>query len=128
MRRIFHETGKVFLSVLFAGVLHFIWVAIFIMSVNKVGTIVKGALWILAPVVTATGFTMGLVVGERLLGSTKEPFFRVYIWPLAGCAIGAAAVFWFGPMLVGFGMFLVGTASVVLRQVLLPDQTDSNSA
>ncbi|MBM3333111.1 hypothetical protein FJY63_00455 [Candidatus Sumerlaeota bacterium] len=115
MRRIFHEARKVFLSIFFAGMLHFAWVAIFIMSAGKVGALVKGLLWIIAPVVTAAGFTVGLVVGERLLGLTKGPFLRVFLWPLIGCAVGAAAVFWFGPMFIGFGMFLVGTASVVLR-------------
>jgi hypothetical protein len=41
------------------------------------------------------------------------------IWPLIGCSLGAAAVFWFGPMLIVFGMFVAGTASVVVREVLL---------
>ena len=122
MRGVFHQAAKVSLSVIFAGVLYFVWMGVFIISADKVGTLVKGILWILAPVVTATGFTIGLVVAERLLGSTREPLIRVFLWPLTGCAIGAAAVFWFGPMLIVFGMFPVGIASVVLRQVLLRDQ------
>ena len=37
----------------------------------------------------------------------------------ACCSLGAAAVFWFVPMLIGFGMCIGGTASVVLREVKL---------
>jgi hypothetical protein len=33
--------------------------------------------------------------------------------------MGAAAVFWFGPMLIVFGMFAAGMASLVLREVIL---------
>ncbi len=46
-------------------------------------------------------------------------FFQIYIWPLIGCSIGAGAVYWFGPMLIVFGMFVVGTASVALREMVL---------
>jgi hypothetical protein len=46
-------------------------------------------------------------------------FIHIYRWPLVGCAIGAGVVYWFGPMLVVFGMLAAGTASVVLREVSL---------
>lgn len=35
----------------------------------------------------------------------------------AGCAIGGGIVWGFGPMLIVFGMFAIGTLSVVLHEV-----------
>ena len=105
-------------SILCAGILYFLWMGIFLVLSDRAGVAVRGILWLLAPVVTAAGFAVGLAVSERLLGSVKVSFPRVFTWPLGGCVLGAAAVYWHGPMLIVFGMFLCGTASVVLRQVL----------
>ena len=105
-------------SILCAGILYFLWMGIFLVLSDRAGAVVRDILWLLAPVATAAGFAVGLVASERLLGSGKVTFLRVFIWPLVGCAVGAAAVYWYGPMLIVFGMFLCGTASVVLRQVL----------
>lgn len=107
---------KVLSSVLCAGILYFLWMGVFLVLSDRAGAVVRGIFWLLAPVVTAAGFAVGLVVSERLLGSAKVSFLRVFIWPLVGCAVGAAVVYWYGPMLIVFGMFLVGAASVVLRQ------------
>jgi hypothetical protein len=38
------------------------------------------------------------------------------MWSLAGCAISCVIVWPFGPMLIVFGMFLIGTLSVVLQE------------
>jgi hypothetical protein len=73
-------------------------------------------MWILSPVVTALGYALGIVLGERLTKASPTRFDRILIWPLIGCAIGAGIVVWFGPMLIVFGMFLLGTASVILRE------------
>jgi len=73
---------------------------------------------LLAPVVTAAGFAVGITVAERL-GKRDEPsFIRIYVWPLVGCAIGATVVYPFGPMLIVFGMFAAGTASVAVREIV----------
>jgi Na+/H+-translocating membrane pyrophosphatase len=37
---------------------------------------------------------------------------------LAGCAIGAAVVFYFGPMLIVFAMFALGTAGILTKEVV----------
>ena len=37
---------------------------------------------------------------------------------MIGCALGAVAVIWFGPMLIVFGMFVAGTASIALREMV----------
>jgi len=52
------------------------------------------------------------------LSAKAGKFLNIFKWSLAGCAIGAGSVVWFGPMLIVFGMFLVGTASVALREVV----------
>ena len=46
-------------------------------------------------------------------------FSRILVWPLIGCAVGAGIVYWFGPMLIVFGMFVAGTASVALRETVI---------
>ena len=111
-------------SILCAGVLYFLWVGVFIVLSGR-GEVVKGILWLLAPVVTAAGFALGLAVSMRLLKSPRGSLMGIFLWPLAGCVVGAAVVYWYGPMLIVFGMFLLGTASVVVRQALLANQTKS---
>lgn len=108
-------------SVLLAGVFYVGWLAVFIPAF-KMGILgLKIVGWLSAPVVTALGFAAGLWIGERLPTRRKTGFLRIFIWPLVGCSVGAALVFFFGPMLIVFGMFLGGTASVVLRETkLLP--------
>jgi len=48
-----------------------------------------------------------------------QDFFRIFVWPLFGCALGAIAVYWYGPMLIVFSMLAAEAASIVLREVVL---------
>ncbi len=75
-------------------------------------------MWLSGPVVTAAGFAFGMTIGEYLTSVKRPRFWQTCLWPLLGCGVGAGALFWFGPMLIVFGMFLLGTASVVLREAL----------
>ncbi len=119
VRNSWRQFLKVASSTLCAGVFYFLWMGAFLVLSDRAGVVVRRIFWVLAPVVTAGGFAVGLAFTERLSGPTKTPFVRIFIWPLAGCAVGAAVVYWFGPMLIVFGMFLFGTASVVLREAVL---------
>jgi hypothetical protein len=119
MKGFFPDMLKIASSVLCAAALYLLWMGAFIVLSERTGPVIRGVLWVLAPVVTAAGFALGVAAAERLLRSRSGSFARIFPWPLAGCAVGAAAVYWYGPMLIVFGMFLLGTASVVLRQVLL---------
>ena len=110
---------KVGLSVLLAGVLYFLWMGVFILLADHAGPLAKVFLWLLAPLATAIGFTVGLLIGNRLLHLASAPIHSILIWPLAGCAVGAGIVYWYGPMLIVYGMFLLGAASMVLREILL---------
>ena len=112
LRRLWGALVRVTFSLLCAGVFYFIWLAVFLLAAKLDSCVVEAVLWLLAPVVTAAGFATGIVVFERPAN------IRVFMWPLIGCAIGAGVVYWFGPMLIVFGMFAAGTASVALREVV----------
>lgn len=103
---------RVALALAGAGVFYVAWLAAFLLLGRLEVAVIEAALWLLAPVATAAGFATGVVVAER-----GSKFSRVLRWPLVGCVIGTGAVYWFGPMLIVFGMFAAGTASVVLREL-----------
>lgn len=106
---------KIALSFVGAGVFYALWLAAFLLTMEWIAAPLRAVLWVLAPVVTAAGFTAGLAIFERRAGGG---LLRIFVWPLIGCMVGAGAVIWFGPMLIVFGMFGAGTASVVLREVM----------
>lgn len=108
---------RVALALLGAAVFYLAWLAVFLLITGSVGAPWEVVLWLSAPVVTGAGFAVGILVSQRLTNSKRGRFLRIFIWPLAGCALGAGAVYRFGPMLIVFGMFAAGTASVVLREV-----------
>jgi hypothetical protein len=111
--------ARVALSLAFAGIFYLFWMGAFLLGRNLVSPILLALVWLLAPVVTASGFTIGTLLGESRAGRRKGGFLRVAIWPLIGCAVGAASVVWMGPMLIVFGMLAAGTASVAMREWVL---------
>lgn len=119
LRYLWEALVRIAVSVLFAGVLYFVWMTTFLFTTKLDNSAVELVLWVLAPVVTAVGFAAGIAVFERLSKRSRTRFLHIYRWPLIGCVIGAGAVYWFGPMLIVFGMFAAGTASIVLREVIL---------
>jgi hypothetical protein len=109
---------RVACSLVFAGIFYAAWMAVAI-STFKAGidnVVVEVVLWLCAPVVTGAGFAVGVALFQLLPGARRSKFVDIYKWSLIGCAVGAGAVFPFGPMLVVFGMFVLGTASVTLRE------------
>jgi hypothetical protein len=72
-----------------------------------------------APVVTTAGFAFGLTLLRWRVRPLGSQFTRNYAWPLLGCAVGAAVVYPFGPMLIVFGMFAAGTLAVAIREAWL---------
>jgi hypothetical protein len=111
--------GRVALSLAFAGVFYLVWMGAFLGVRTLESPILEALGWLLAPFVTAAGFTVGMLLGESGAGRRKIGFLRVAIWPLVGCAVGAGSVVWMGPMLIVFGMLAAGTASVALREWVL---------
>ena len=110
---------RIILSVLCAGITYFLWLGLFLLAMDAIGPLVRSIFWLAAPVVTALGFAIGIFVHERVTGVRRERFTLILVWPLSGCAIGAAAIYWRGPMMIVFGMFAAGTASVILREIAL---------
>ena len=108
-----------------AGITYFVWMGLFLLMADSAGSLVRGILWFVAPVATATGFAMGIYVHEHRKGVRKDGFRSVLAWPLIGCSVGAVAIYWRGPMLIVFGMFAAGAASVVLRELVRRDAVDS---
>ncbi len=109
---------RIFISLLFAGFFYILWMAVAITAFKSgSGKFMMGQLWIIAPFITAAGFTIGIGLFDLVAKRSRQNFFNIYKWPLAGCAVGAIIVAPFGPMLIVFGMFGLGTLSVILREV-----------
>lgn len=101
------------------GVAYVIWLAVFLLLSGLRRPVVEVLGWVSAPVVTAAGFASGAAMSGRLTKARGSRFLRIFVWPLIGCSFGAAVVYWFGPMLIVFGMFAAGTASIALREMIL---------
>jgi hypothetical protein len=106
-------------SLLCAGLVYAAWLALFLLIISRASPFVEAILRLLTLVTTAAGFALGITLFERLAAHSRTAFFRILIWPLVGCAVGAGVVYWFGPMLIVFGMFAAGTVSIALREVYL---------
>ncbi|MHB8861517.1 MAG: hypothetical protein ACYC6N_03870 [Pirellulaceae bacterium] len=104
-------------SILAAGLFHMGWLAAFIPAAKSGVLALKILGWMSAPVLTAVGYAVGLWMGEWMLAPRTTRFLWIFLWPLVGCTLGAIALCWIGPMFIGIGTFLGGTASVVLREV-----------
>jgi hypothetical protein len=97
-------------------IVYLTWLAAFL-GMNALGqTDAQGALWVLSPIVTGIGFAAGYTLMKRKAGYAETRMRHVLPWPVAGCAIGAAAVYWFGQMLIVFAMLLVGAGSICLME------------
>jgi len=105
-------------SSLFFGVVFFvIWLATFLL-ISSIHPIIEGVLRLISPVITGIGFAVGATILNRLVNVDDGPFLRILIWPLVGCIVGALIVYWFGPMLIVFSMLVLGTFSVLMRELL----------
>jgi hypothetical protein len=105
-------------SILGGGMLYSVWMAAFLLTVGARNRLLTLALWLLAPILTGIGFAVGVLSFDRFTGTRQMGFLSVLVWPLTGCVLGAAVVYWFGPMLIVFGMFLAGTASVTIMEIV----------
>lgn len=108
-------------SLLGGGMLYSVWMAAFLSTVDLGNQLLTLTLWLLAPILTAIGFAVGVLVFDRLTAIRRMSFLSVLVWPLVGCVMGAGVVYWFGPMLIVFGMFLAGTASVAIMEIVKAD-------
>ena len=109
---------RVIISVVFAGIFYVGWMAVAIPVFKSGPLFAKAICWLSAPVVTGAGFTSGVAVFELLPGTRKSKLRDIVLWPLAGCTIGAAVVFFFGPMLIVFAMFALGAPSILAKEIV----------
>ncbi|HSR31808.1 MAG TPA: hypothetical protein VLY63_14685 [Anaerolineae bacterium] len=119
LRYLLGALARIAFSLLCAGVFYVAWMAVFLLAAGSQSPALEAILWILAPVITAAGFAVGIIIPERIILPRRSRFLRTFLWPLIGCAIGAGIVYWFGPMLIVFGMFAAGTIGVALREVMI---------
>ncbi len=115
-RRLWQVIVKTAVAILCAGLFHVFYLAVFLVTFRSCGPILRGLILMAAPVFNATGFTVGIWFCER--HDNRRRFVHILPWPLIACSLGAAAICWRGPMLIVFGMFAAGTASVILREVV----------
>jgi hypothetical protein len=92
--------------------------AVFLLTMNIRGKFLEIVIWVVAPIVTGTGFALGVAVFDRLAGVRDSRSLSILLWPVAGCCLGAGTAYWFGPMLIVFGMFLIGTVSVIVLEMI----------
>jgi len=109
---------RIIVSVILAGIFYTGWLAVAIPVLKSGHLFAKALCWLLAPVVTAAGFAAGIAIFELLPGTRKSKPRDIILWPLAGCAIGAAVVFFFGPMLIVFAMFALGAAGILTKETI----------
>jgi hypothetical protein len=101
-------------SVLFAAGFYLGWMALFLVCSPHLPAVGRGALWIVAPIMTSLGFTAGAVLFTHIRRLRQPSLGQLCLYPLIGCSVGAAIVFPFGPMLIVFGMCLLGSLSMLL--------------
>jgi len=117
MARLLMGLVSVVVSLVCGGAFYFGWMAVFLLTLKLERPVLNVLLWPLAPVVTAVGFAVGVVIAQRLTGAERSGFAHIYRWPLVGCIVAVAVVYPIGPMLIVFGMLFAGTVSVALREL-----------
>jgi hypothetical protein len=130
VKALFGSIIRVVLSVIVSGIFYVGWLAaaLPILESEFVGPVLKVIFWIAAPVVTAFGFAVGVFLFERLPGTRKSQILDIYKWSFVGCAVGAVSVVFFGPMLIVFGMFALGTAAIAIREILIIRKASKNTS
>ncbi len=108
---------RMLLSIVGAGVCYVAWLAAVLPWARDAPPVLRAVSWVVATIATGLGWAVGVWLGEGLTGARATSFLRLLVWPLVGCAIGGAVVYPFGPMLIVFGMFVGGYASVFLREL-----------
>lgn len=103
-------------SVVGGGVLYGAWLAVVLATMGPPSSPRPFLVMLTAPIVTAFGFALGTVLGERLTRGYHVRLSRAIRWPLVGCVVGALLMYPFGPMLIVFGMFGLGTVAVATRE------------
>jgi len=107
------------LGSLLGGIIAFaVWLVAVLVRMPRPPVPPSFAVTLTAPVVTAAGFGLGMLVVGRLTQRRQNGFRGAYLWSLVGGTIGTLAMFPFGGMMAGIGLFGFGTAAMLVREVL----------
>lgn len=105
---------RLVIALALGGALHAAWVALFILGASLGASgIVRGALWVAGPIMTAAGYATGLTIRVRGVSPAKGRLSQVFIVVFIGCAAGAIVGRPIGPMFVGLGVFAAGALSAL---------------
>jgi hypothetical protein len=116
---IWRSAVRVVIAALVGAAFHAAWVVLFIFAASRDAPgFVRGVLWLIVPVVTATGFALGLALLPRREPEPGTDFTRAFLTALSGCAIGGVVMSPIGPMFVGLGVLGGGTVAVAIRVAL----------
>jgi hypothetical protein len=113
---------RIGISFLSGGIFYTAWLVAFLL-LNSEGTFINTVLFLIAPFITGLGFGLGVCLMNKILKKNPVPFHKVVSWPILGCIFGAAAVYWFGPMLIVFSMLAAGTVSVIIWELSMYQRT-----
>jgi hypothetical protein len=115
---IWRSVVRVTVAALVGVAFHAAWVALFILAVSQgaPGSL-RAILWVIAPIVTAIGFGLGLTLLQRRHPAPDTGFAHAFAIALAGCAMGAVILSPIGPMFAGFGVLGGGTIAAAIRVV-----------
>lgn len=105
-------------SMIGGGAFYTLWLASVLLQGGSGPWRLGGVSLVLAPLITSLGFAVGMVIAERFTGR-RRGFLGAWSWALVGCVLGAFAVYPFGRMLIVFGMFMLGSVAVGIREVRL---------
>jgi len=115
---------KICLSLVLGGLFYSLWLILFLLTNSSENQITESILWLISPLITALGFTTGIMLYDHWTGATRTLFWKIYLWAFIGCVLGAVAVYWFGPMLIVFSMLFIGTVSMTTREILKMQRSD----
>jgi len=108
------------LAALAGGVILFaVWLVAVLSGMPRPPVPPSFAVTLAAVFLTAAGFALGMLAGERLSRRRRAGVGEIFPWSLAGCLVGALTMFPFGGMMAGFGIFGLGTVALLVREVLL---------
>lgn len=109
---------RVALSLLCAGVLYAMWLAVFVPAMLAEIRLVAAVGWVTAPVTVALGLAVGAVVFDRTTGFGDSRLRSVFRSALVACVGGAILAWPFGLALTVAGMFGAGTIMLLAREIV----------
>jgi hypothetical protein len=105
----------------FAGafVFNIPWLILFISFGKSPGTLIRIALWCLAPLLIAGGYSYGIAIYDRIVFGKRDSLTHIMPWILPGCITGEIIFISSGPMVIGLSIFVFGGIAVLTREFII---------